>query len=340
MGGNFLKILAIESSCDDTSVAVVEDGRKVLSCKTSSQIDIHKVYGGVVPEVASRAHIESVVPLTRLAMEESQLEFKDIDAVGATYAPGLIGSLLVGLNFAKGISIAVELPLVPVHHIKAHVASLYLTNHELEPPFLCLVASGGHSHILKVEDYTKMKIIAKTRDDAPGEAFDKIGRRLGFDYPGGIKLDQIAESGNPDSFQLPIPMKEEETLDFSFSGLKTAMINIINKFEQKQAPLPIEDLSATFRKFVVNCLVKNFINAAKSLNIKTLAIAGGVSANSMLRRELQKKCAENNYRFYMPEKKYCGDNAAMVGAQAYYEFISGSTASLDLNAYASKLLLP
>lgn len=334
-----MKILAIESSCDDTSVAVVEDGRKVLKCATSSQIDIHKIYGGVVPEVASRAHIDSIAPLTELVMRETNLSFKDIGAIGVTYAPGLIGSLLVGLNFAKGLSIATKIPLVPVHHIRAHIASLYITNPDLKPPFLCLVVSGGHSNIFEVKDYTKINIIAKTRDDAAGEAFDKIGRRLGFDYPGGIKLDEIAENGNPDAFELPIPLKNEVgTLDFSFSGLKTAMINIINKFEQKNEELPIEDLSATFRKSVVSCLTNNFIQAAKNLGYSKLAVAGGVSANSLLRKELKAKCAENGYELFMPEKKYCGDNAAMVGSQAFYEFLQGVTAPLSLNAYAGRLI--
>ncbi|MDO4199577.1 MAG: tRNA (adenosine(37)-N6)-threonylcarbamoyltransferase complex transferase subunit TsaD [Clostridia bacterium] len=334
-----MKILAIESSCDDTAVAIVENGRKVLSSTASSQIDIHKIYGGVVPEIASRAHIESITPLTKLALKEANLGLENIDAIAVTYAPGLIGSLLVGLGFAKGLAISTGLPLIPVHHIKSHIASLYISNPELKPPFLCLVVSGGHSHILEVKDYTKIDIIAKTRDDAAGEAFDKIGRRLGFDYPGGITLDKIAENGNSDAFELPIPLKNEEnTLDFSFSGLKTAMINIINKFEQKNVPLPIEDMCATFRKSVVDCLTNNFICAAKQLGYKTLAIAGGVSANSLLRRELQKKCGKNSYSFFMPEKKYCGDNAAMVGSQAYYEFLSEKTAPLSINALASKII--
>lgn len=334
-----MKILAIESSCDDTAVAVVENGRKILSSVASSQIDIHKIYGGVVPEIASRAHIESITPLTNIALKDANLTLENVDAIAVTYAPGLIGSLLVGLGFAKGLAISTGLPLVPVHHIKSHIASLYVSNPELKPPFLCLVVSGGHSYILEVKDYTKINIVAKTRDDAAGEAFDKIGRRLGFDYPGGITLDKIAENGNPHAFALPIPLKNEEnTLDFSFSGLKTAMINVINKFEQKNIPLPIEDMCATFRKSVVDCLTNNFICAAKRLGYKKLAIAGGVSANALLRRELQQKCDENGYKFFMPEKKYCGDNAAMVGSQAYYEFLSGKTAPLSINALASKLI--
>lgn len=320
-------------------MAIVENGRKVLSNVVSSQVDLHKIYGGVVPEIASRTHIESIAPMTKSALETSGLQLKDIDAIGVTYAPGLIGSLLVGLNFAKGLAMATGCPLIPVHHIKAHIASLYISNTELKPPFLCLVVSGGHTYILAVEDYTKTTIISKTRDDAAGEAFDKVGRRLGFDYPGGIVLDKVADRGNDNAFELPIPLRNEEnTLDFSFSGLKTAMINIINKFEQKNMPLPLEDLSATFRRAVVDCLVNNFMRAAKKYEYKKLAVAGGVSANSLLRRELSRKCGEIGCEFFMPEKKYCGDNAAMVGSQAYYEYLNGKVAPLNINALASKLI--
>lgn len=331
-----MKILAIESSCDDTAAAIVENGRHVITSMVSSQINDHKIYGGVVPEVASRKHIENITPLVKSVLKKSGLSLKEIDALAVTFAPGLIGSLLVGVNFAKGLSISSGLPVVPVHHIKSHIASLYLTNHDLKPPFLCLVVSGGHSHILAVESYTHISILGKTRDDAAGEAFDKVGRRLGMDYPGGVMLDKIAENGNPLSFKLPIPLKDEEnTYDFSFSGLKTAMINIINKFNQKSEQLPVEDLAASFRKSVVDCLVSNFIRAACDYGYSTLAIAGGVSANSLLRRDLEKKCNEKGFKFYKPEIKYCGDNAAMVGAQGYYEFLDGNRANLNLNAKAS-----
>ncbi len=330
-----MKILAIESSCDDTAIAIVENGRTVLSSGVSSQIDIHKIYGGVVPEVASRKHIENITPLLSFVLEKSGLSLNDLDAIGVTYAPGLVGSLLVGVNFAKGLSIATGLPIIPVHHIKSHIASLYLTNPDLKPPFMCLVVSGGHSHILEVKDYTHIKIIGKTRDDAAGEAFDKVGRRLGFDYPGGITLDKIAENGNPKSFKLPVPLKDEgKTYDFSFSGLKTAMINIINGFEQKNEKLPIENLSASFRESVVSCLVKNFILASLEYGYKNIAIAGGVSANSLLRKMLESESKKHNIRFFKPDLKYCGDNAAMVGAQAYYEFSEGKIAGLNLNAKA------
>ncbi len=331
-----MKIFAIESSCDDTAVAIVEDGRKLLNHKVSSQIKDHVVYGGVVPEVASRKHIENISPLVSAVMNESKFKFSNLDAIAVTYAPGLVGSLLVGVNFAKGLALGTGLPLVPVHHIKAHIASLYLTNPDLKPPFLCLVVSGGHSHIVEVLDYTKFKVVGRTRDDAAGEAFDKIGRRLGFDYPGGVALDEFAEKGDPNSFKLPVPLKDEEnTYDFSFSGLKTAMMNIINGFNQKNQELPIYDLSATFRQSVVNCLVNNFIRAAKDKKHDVLAVAGGVSANSLLRRTLKKECDLNGINFYMPQLKFCSDNAAMVGAQGYYEFLNGKRAAMDLNACAS-----
>ena len=331
-----MKILAIESSCDDTAAALVEDGRKVLSSLTSSQINDHKIFGGVVPEVASRKHIENISTLVKCVMEEARVGFKDLEAIAVTYAPGLVGSLLVGVNFAKGLSIATGLPIIPVHHIKSHIASLYLSNKKLKPPFLCLVVSGGHSHIIEVRDYTDFRILGKTRDDAAGEAFDKIGRRLGFDYPGGVNLDKVAENGNPNAFALPVPLKnEEKTYDFSFSGLKTATINIINSFEQKNISIPKENVSATFRKSVVDCLIDNFISAAKDFGYTNLAIAGGVSANSLLRTSLEKECKKRNWEFFKPKLKYCGDNGAMVGAQAYYEFLSGKRAGLNLNAKAS-----
>ncbi|MDO4476753.1 MAG: tRNA (adenosine(37)-N6)-threonylcarbamoyltransferase complex transferase subunit TsaD [Clostridia bacterium] len=330
-----MKILAIESSCDDTSAAVVEDGRKVISCKVASQIKDHQIYGGVVPEVASRKHIENISPLVKKTIEEANCSFKTIDALAVTYAPGLVGSLLVGVNFAKGLALGTGLPLVPVHHIKSHIASLYLSNPNLKPPFLCLVVSGGHSNIIEVKDYTKFKILGRTRDDAAGEAFDKVGRRLGLAYPGGVMLDKISENGNPDSFKLPVPLSGEDTYDFSFSGIKTAMINIINNYNQKNLELPINDLAASFRKSVVDCLVSNFLRAAKENGYRTLGIAGGVSANSLLRRELNEKCRSLHYNFYEPKLNFCGDNAAMVGSQAYYEFLSGKRASMNLNARAA-----
>lgn len=330
-----MKILALESSCDETAAAVVEDGRKVLSSVIASQVEEHKLYGGVVPEIASRRHAEAIVGVTEQALNDASLTLDDIDAIAVTYAPGLIGALLVGVNFAKGLSLSKNLPLIPTHHLRSHIAANYIAHHDLKPPFLCLVVSGGHSHIIHVEDYTKMKIIGKTRDDAAGEAFDKAARSMGMPYPGGIHLDKIAEKGNPDAFTLPRPTVANSPYDFSFSGLKTAVINLIHNASQKGNTLPVEDLSASFRKAVVDCLVTNFMKAAKDSNSTTLVIAGGVSANSLLRKELEKQCNLKGYKLYMPPKNLCGDNGAMVGAQGYYEYLSGNIAADDLNAYAT-----
>ncbi|MDD5924004.1 MAG: tRNA (adenosine(37)-N6)-threonylcarbamoyltransferase complex transferase subunit TsaD [Clostridia bacterium] len=330
-----MKILAIESSCDETAAAVVEDGRKVISNIIATQVEEHKLYGGVVPEIASRRHAEAICGVVSEALEKAECTLDDIDAIGVTHAPGLIGALLVGVNFAKGLAIAKNKPLIPTHHLRSHIAANYISNPELKPPFLCLVVSGGHSHIVKVDDYTKMTIIGKTRDDAAGEAFDKAARTMGMPYPGGIHLDIAAESGNPDSFALPHPRVNGSEYDFSFSGLKTAVINLIHNASQKGEELPINDLSASFRKAVVGCLVENFIKAAKDTGSTRLIIAGGVSANRLLRKELTDKCKKLGYELYMPEKSLCGDNAAMVGSQAYYEFLSGNTAGNELNAKAT-----
>lgn len=330
-----MKILAIESSCDETAASVVEDGRNVLSSVVASQVEEHKLYGGVVPEIASRRHAEAIVGVTEQALSDASLTLDDIDAIAVTYAPGLIGALLVGVNFAKGLALSKSIPLIPTHHLRSHIAANYIAHPDLKPPFLCLVVSGGHSHIIQVDDYTKMKIIGKTRDDAAGEAFDKAARSMGMPYPGGIHLDKIAEKGNPDAFTLPRPTVANAPYDFSFSGLKTAVINLIHNASQKGDKLPVEDLSASFRKAVVECLTTNFMKAAKDTNSKTLVIAGGVSANSLLRKELEKQCNVMGYKLYMPPKNLCGDNAAMVGAQGYYEYLSGNIANEDLNAYAT-----
>lgn len=330
-----MKILAIESSCDETAAAVVEDGRKVLSSVVASQVEEHKLYGGVVPEIASRRHAEAIVPVVRQSLEQAGVTLGNIDAIAVTYAPGLIGALLVGVNFAKGLSLSTGIPLVPTHHLRSHIASNYISNQELKPPFLCLVVSGGHSHIVIVEDYTKMKIIGKTRDDAAGEAFDKAARTMGMSYPGGIELDKVAESGNPLAFKLPRPVVHDAPYDFSFSGLKTAVINLIHNSAQKGVEISKPDVCASFRYAVVDCLTTNFIKAAEDYNVNKLVIAGGVSANSLLRRTLQDECAKRGYEFYMPEKSLCGDNAAMVGSQGYYEFLSGNVAGTDLNAFAT-----
>jgi N6-L-threonylcarbamoyladenine synthase len=329
-----MRILALESSCDETAAAVVEDGRKVLSSVVASQVEEHKLYGGVVPEIASRRHCEAVVGVTQKALDDAQITLKDIDAIGVTYAPGLIGALLVGVNFAKGLSMSSGKPLIPVHHLRSHIAANYITFQNLEPPFLCLVVSGGHSHIIEVKDYTDLKILGRTRDDAAGEAFDKAARAMGMPYPGGVEMDKKAEYGNENAFKLPHPTIDGAPYDFSFSGLKTSVINLIHNADQKGQKLDVNDLAASFRKAVVDCLVKNFIKAAEDTNSKKLVIAGGVSANSLLRRRLEKECENRGWEFYRPELKLCGDNAAMVGSQAYYEFLSGNTAGLDLNACA------
>lgn len=330
-----MKILAIESSCDETAAAVVEDGRKVISSVVASQIEEHKLYGGVVPEIASRRHAEAIVPVVKNSLEQAELTLKEIDAIAVTYAPGLIGALLVGVNFAKGLSLSTGLPLVPTHHLRSHIASNYISNPDLKPPFLCLVVSGGHSHIVMVEDYTKMRIIGKTRDDAAGEAFDKAARTMGMPYPGGIALDKVAEDGDPFAFKLPRPTVSGSQYDFSFSGLKTAVINLIHNSAQKGIELNKADVCASFRYAVVDCLKTNFLKAAEDLKVDKLVIAGGVSANRLLRSSLQEECDKHGLAFYMPEKSLCGDNAAMVGSQGYYEFLSGNIASTDLNAFAT-----
>ena len=330
-----MKILAIESSCDETAAAVVEDGRTVLSSVIASQVEEHRLYGGVVPEIASRRHAEAIVPVVTQALEQADLTLDAIDALAVTYAPGLIGALLVGVNFAKGLALSTGKPLVPVHHLRSHIASNYISNQELKPPFLCLVVSGGHSHIVLVEDYTKMKIIGRTRDDAAGEAFDKAARTMGMPYPGGIELDKVAEGGDPHAFSLPRPVVHDAPYDFSFSGLKTAVINLLHNAAQKGEELNKADVCASFRYAVVNCLTTNFVKAAEELQVQKLVIAGGVSANSLLRRTLREECQKRGRQLFMPEKSLCGDNAAMVGAQGYYEFQSGNIAGADLNAFAT-----
>ncbi len=330
-----MKILAIESSCDETAAAVVEDGRTILSSVIASQVEEHKLYGGVVPEIASRRHCEAINGVVRQALSDAGLTFEGIDALAVTYAPGLIGALLVGVNFAKGLSMATGLPLIPVHHLRSHIASNYLAHPALKPPFLCLVVSGGHSHIVEVRDYTEMKIIGKTRDDAAGEAFDKAARTMGMPYPGGIHLDQAAESGDPLAFRLPHPKVEGAPYDFSFSGLKTAVINLIHNASQKGESLPVADLSASFRKAVVDSLTDNFLRAAEELGYHTLVLAGGVSANSLLRRTMDDACRQKGWQCYYPPLSLCGDNGAMVGAQAYYEYLAGKRADTSLNARAT-----
>lgn len=329
-------LLGIESSCDETAAALVEDGRTILSSVIASQVEEHKIYGGVVPEIASRRHSEAIVGVVQEALSQAGKSLADLDGIAVTYAPGLIGALLVGVNFAKGMALSTGLPLIPVHHLRGHIASNYLSSPGLEPPFLCLVVSGGHSHIVQVEDYTKLKILGRTRDDAAGEAFDKAARAMGIPYPGGVEMDRIAEEGNPNAYKLPHPHVEGAPLDFSFSGLKTAVLNLLNNARQKGEEISVPDLCASYRKAVVSCLTENFFQAAEMTGAKTLAAAGGVSANRLLRRELERLAGERSLPLYLPDKSLCGDNAAMIASQGYYEFLAGNTAGMDLNACAQR----
>ena len=330
-----MKILAIESSCDETAAAVVEDGKKILSSVISSQIEEHKLYGGVVPEIASRRHSENILGVVDEALKKADTELSDVDAVAVTYAPGLIGALLVGVSFAKGLSMAAEKPLIPVHHIAGHIAANYLAHEELKPPYLCLVASGGHSHIVEVLDYTEFKVIGRTRDDAAGECFDKVARILGFPYPGGIHVDNAAKLGNPDTYKFPRPSVNGSPYDFSFSGLKTAVINLVHNLEQKKLTFDKNDIAASFQKTIAEILVEKTLNAAKEKGYTNVALAGGVSANSGVRTLLQSECDRSNIRLFMPPLSLCGDNAAMIGCQAYYDFLSGKRADESLNAIAT-----
>ena len=330
-----MKILAIESSCDETAAAVVEDGKKILSNIVASQIEEHKKFGGVVPELASRRHCENILDVVKRSLSDAECSLDDIDAFAVTYAPGLIGALLVGTSFAKGLAMAAGKPLVPVHHIAGHIAANYLTDETLKPPYLCLVASGGHSHIIEVLDYTKYHVIGRTRDDAAGEAFDKAARVLGFPYPGGVHIDKAAQTGNPDTYILPHPKISGCEFDFSFSGLKTAVINIAHNAEQKGVEINKNDLAAAFQKTVSEILVSRTIAAAEQFGYKTVALAGGVSANSSVRDLLEKECKKKGFRLYMPALYLCGDNAAMIGCQAYYDYLAGRRADESLNAVAT-----
>ncbi len=330
-----MKILAIESSCDETAAAVVEDGRRVLSNVVASQVKEHIVFGGVVPEIASRMHAEAISAVVEDALRDADCTIKDIDAIAVTYAPGLIGALLVGVNFAKGLSLSSGLPLIPVHHLRSHIAANYLTFPELKPPFFCLVVSGGHTHMINVKSYTDFEIVGRTRDDAAGEALDKAARTMGLNYPGGLNLDRIAKDGDRFAYKFPRPRVDGSDLDFSFSGLKTSVINLIHNASQKGEELPLADLGASFLNAVVTCLTDNTEKAVKLTGHNKVVLAGGVSANSMLRADMQKLCDKNGWELYCPELKYCGDNAAMVGAQGYYEAQNKTFADLNLNAYAT-----
>ena len=330
-----MKILGIESSCDETAASVVEDGREVLSNVVASQVKEHIKYGGVVPEIASRRHVEAITGVVDEALKNANTTLDEIEAIAVTYAPGLIGALLVGVNYAKGLAFAADKPLVPVHHLRSHIAANYITNKDLKPPFLCLVVSGGHSHIIEVKDYTDFKVIGRTRDDAAGEAMDKAARAMGLDYPGGVNLDRVSKDGNPKSYKLPHPKVENSEYDFSFSGLKTAAINILHNAKQKGEEISVPDLGASYIEAVVDCLSENTEKAAINFGYDKIVLAGGVSANSRLRARMTEICKKHGWQLYMPELCYCGDNGAMVGAQGYYEYISGNRAGLDLNAKPS-----
>ena len=334
-----MNILAIESSCDETAVSIVQDGRKVLTDCIASQVDLHRIYGGVVPEIASRKHIEAIYGLADQALLKANLTKQDIDAVAVTYAPGLIGAVLVGVNFAKAMALALNKPLIPVHHIRGHIAANYLAYPDLEPPFLCLVVSGGHTMIIDVRDYTDMEILGTTLDDAAGECFDKVGRVLGMPYPGGAALDKAAQQGDETKYALPQPKPGANPYDMSFSGLKTATLNLIHHAEQIGEELDINSLCAAFCATVSNTLVPRVVQALKVTGRSKIAVAGGVAANSRIRADILSACQGLGIQVYMPPLSLCGDNGAMIGAQAYYEYLAGNTAGMDLNAYATKSIL-
>ena len=330
-----MKILAIESSCDETAVAVVEDGRRILADCIASQADLHAVYGGVVPEIASRCHVEVIAHLAEKALIEAGIGKKEIDAVAVTFAPGLIGALLVGVNFAKAAAMELGVPLIPVHHIRGHIAANYLAYPDLEPPFLCLAISGGNSLLVRVDGYTDMKILGATRDDAAGECFDKTARVLGLPYPGGKPVEQLSQGGDDSKYEFPIGHVEGNPYDMSFSGLKTAVINLVHNCAQKGEELDRSSLAASFTRAVSLSLVPRTILAAQEYGLNRIAVAGGVAANKRIRTDFQSACDEAGLQLFIPPLKLCGDNGAMIGAQAFYEFLEGNVAGADLNAYAT-----
>lgn len=325
-------ILAIESSCDETAAAVVKNGRTVLSNIISSQIDLHTLYGGVVPEIASRKHMEQINQVINEALSEAKVTLEDITAIAVTYGPGLVGALLVGVSAAKALAFAAKKPLIGVHHIEGHISANYIENTELEPPFGCLVVSGGHTHLVNVRSYGEYEILGKTRDDAAGEAFDKVARAVGLGYPGGPKIDKLAKEGNPLAIEFPRAKVSGSEYDFSFSGLKSAVLNHINKCEMKNEEINKADLVASFQNAVVDVLVSHAVQASKEYGFRKLAIAGGVASNSALRAAMKEACEKNGIEFYHPSPILCTDNAAMIGAAAYYEYLEGTRASWDLNA--------
>lgn len=334
-----MNILAIESSCDETAVAIVTDGRKVLTDQIASQVELHRIYGGVVPEIASRKHIEAIYALADQALLDANITRADIGAITVTYAPGLIGAVLVGVNFAKAVALAMNKPLIPVHHIRGHIAANYLAYQELTPPFLCLVVSGGHTMIVDVQDYTKMEILGGTLDDAAGECFDKVARVLGMPYPGGAALDKAAKLGDENKYDLPRAKSSGNPFDMSFSGLKTAALNLIHHAEQVGESLDVNSFCAAFSAAVSDTLVPKTVTALQKTGYRKLAVAGGVAANSRIRADIIDSVEKLDVQVYMPPLSLCGDNAAMIGAQAYYEYLAGNTADMTLNAYATKSIL-
>ncbi len=334
-----MNILAVESSCDETAVAIVKDGREVLCDCIASQVDLHRIYGGVVPEIASRKHMEAIYGLADQALQQTGLSREQIDAVAVTYAPGLIGAVLVGVNFAKAAALAMGKPLIPVHHIRGHIAANYLAYPQLEPPFLCLVVSGGHTMLVEVQDYTKMNILGTTLDDAAGECFDKVARVLGMPYPGGAALDKMARQGHPEKYALPRSKPGENPYNMSFSGLKTAALNLIHHADQIGEELDVPSLCASFSQAVSDTLVPRVAMALEQTGYRKIAVAGGVAANSRIREDVLTAAKKMGAEVYMPPLSLCGDNGAMIGAQAYYEYLAGNVADMSLNAYATKSIL-
>lgn len=332
-----MDILAIESSCDETAAAVVRDGREIVSSVVATQIEEHRLYGGVVPEIASRRHCESICAVVAEALEKAGTTADAVDAIGVTFAPGLIGALLVGVNYAKSLAWGLGKPLIPVHHIRGHIAANYIAHPQLEPPYMCLIVSGGHSHIVEVKDYTEFSVVGRTVDDAAGECFDKAARAMGFPYPGGKFIDEAAKLGDPNFYRLPKP-HTQNPYDFSFSGLKTAVINLIHNAKQKGEEIDVNSLAACFQVTVSSILTEKFIAAAREMGYKKVALAGGVAANSGLRETLAKAASDNGMELFVPPLSLCGDNAAMIGAQAFYEYQKGNTADESLNAYATMSL--
>ena len=331
-----MNILAFESSCDETAAAVVRDGRTVLADAIASQVEMHTIYGGVVPEIASRKHVEAIAGLTDQALAQAGLTKRDVDAVAVTYGPGLIGALLVGVNFAKALAYGLGVPLVPVHHVRGHIAANYITHPDLEPPFVCLCVSGGTTLIVDVRGYTEMEILGATRDDAAGECFDKVARVLGIGYPGGAPMDRLSQGGDDRRYAFPQVHVHDAPLDMSFSGLKTAAINLIHNAQQKGEKLDLPGLAASFSAAVSEMLVPRVMAAARSRDYGKVAVAGGVAANSRIRADLERACAASGDRLYLPALSLCGDNGAMIGCQAYYEYLAGRRGGLDLNAWATR----